>query len=83
MAITAAEVFMGALYARGVEVIFGSFLEHARPGMQEWRKFMEAQGTRQDKPMKPQAVAWELGQQLSDSVTVMSDSGTATTRCFT
>jgi len=44
---------------------------------------MEAQGTRQDKPMKPQAVAWELGQQPSDSAIIMSDSGTATTRCFT
>jgi pyruvate dehydrogenase (quinone) len=40
---------------------------------------MEEQGTRQDKPMKPQVVAWELGQRLSDTAIVASDSGTITT----
>jgi pyruvate dehydrogenase (quinone) len=56
-----------------------SFLEHARAGMQEWWKLIEEQGTRRDKPMKPQVVAWELGQRLSDTAIVASDSGTVTT----
>jgi pyruvate dehydrogenase (quinone) len=56
-----------------------SFLGQARAGMQEWWKLMEEQGTRQDKPMKPQVVAWELGQRLSDTAIVASDSGTITT----
>jgi pyruvate dehydrogenase (quinone) len=56
-----------------------SFLEQARAGMQEWWKLMEEQGTWRDKPMKPQAVAWELGQRLSDTAIVASDSGTITT----
>jgi pyruvate dehydrogenase (quinone) len=56
-----------------------SFLEQARAGMQEWWKLMEEQGTWRDKPMKPQVIAWELGQQLSDTAIVASDSGTITT----
>jgi pyruvate dehydrogenase (quinone)/pyruvate oxidase len=56
-----------------------SFLEQARAGMQEWWKLMEEQGTWRDKPMKPQVVAWELGQRLSDTAIVASDSGTITT----
>jgi pyruvate dehydrogenase (quinone)/pyruvate oxidase len=56
-----------------------SFLEQARAGMQEWWKLMEEQGTWRDKPMKPQAVTWELGQRLSDTAIVASDSGTITT----
>ncbi len=56
-----------------------SFLEQARAGMQEWWKLIEEQGTRRDKPMKPQVVAWELGQRLSDTAIVASDSGTVTT----
>jgi pyruvate dehydrogenase (quinone)/pyruvate oxidase len=38
-----------------------SFLETAQKGMQEWWALMEERGTRRDKPMKPQVVAWELG----------------------
>jgi pyruvate dehydrogenase (quinone) len=110
MAVTAADVLMGALYDWGVEVIFGlpgdgivevglvgdnrrslnallpllkgnedgTFLEQARAGMQEWWKLIEEQGTRRDKPMKPEVVAWELGQRLSDRVIVAADSGTIT-----
>jgi len=54
------------------------FLEQARAGMQVWRKLMEEQGTARDKPMKPQVVAWELGQRLSDNAIVSADSGTVT-----
>ncbi len=56
-----------------------SFLERAQAETREWWKLMEDQGTRQDRPMKPQVVAWELGKRLSDSAIVSSDSGTITT----
>jgi pyruvate dehydrogenase (quinone) len=56
-----------------------SFLEQAQAGTKEWRKLMEEQGTRQDRPMKPQVVAWELGKRLSDTAIVSSDSGTIAT----
>jgi pyruvate dehydrogenase (quinone)/pyruvate oxidase len=56
-----------------------SFLQKARAGMQEWRELMEERGTRNDKPMKPQVVAWELGKRLSPNAIVSSDSGTIAT----
>ncbi|PWU09872.1 MAG: pyruvate oxidase [Terriglobia bacterium] len=56
-----------------------SFLENAQAGMKDWWKLMEQQGTRPDKPMKPQVLAWELGKRLADNAIVSSDSGTNTT----
>lgn len=56
-----------------------SFLEKAQSGMKDWWQLMEERGTRQDKPMKPQVVAWELGKRLSDTAIVSADSGTNTT----
>jgi pyruvate dehydrogenase (quinone)/pyruvate oxidase len=56
-----------------------SFLERAQAGAKEWWKLMEERGTRQDRPMKPQVVAWELGKRLSDTAIVSSDSGTIAT----
>jgi pyruvate dehydrogenase (quinone) len=56
-----------------------SFLEQAQAGTKEWWKLMEERGTRQDRPMKPQVVAWELGKRLSDTAIVSSDSGTIAT----
>jgi pyruvate dehydrogenase (quinone)/pyruvate oxidase len=56
-----------------------TFLEKAQEGMREWWKLMEEKGTRQDSPMKPQVVAWELGKRLSDTAIVSSDSGTIAT----
>ncbi len=56
-----------------------SFLEKAQQGMKEWDALMEERGTRQDKPMKPQVIARELGKRLSDTAIVSSDSGTNTT----
>jgi pyruvate dehydrogenase (quinone)/pyruvate oxidase len=47
--------------------------------MQEWWKLMEEQGTRPEKPMKPQVVAWELGRHLRDDAIVTCDSGTIAT----
>ena len=40
---------------------------------------MEERGTKRDRPMKPQVVAWELGKRLSDTAIVSSDSGTIST----
>jgi pyruvate dehydrogenase (quinone) len=47
--------------------------------MKDWRQLMETRGTRADKPMKPQVVAWELGKRLRDDAIVSCDSGTITT----
>src|SRR5215216_1415228 len=43
-----------------------SFLERAQAGMQDWWRLVEEQATRDDKPMKPQVLAWELGKRLRD-----------------
>ena len=56
-----------------------SFLEKAQEGMRQWWKLMESQGTRPDKPMKPEVVAWELGKRLAPEAIVSCDSGTITT----
>ena len=56
-----------------------SFLEQAQSGMQEWWQLMEERGTRQDTPMKPQVMAWELSKRLTDTAIVSSDSGTIAT----
>jgi pyruvate dehydrogenase (quinone) len=56
-----------------------SFLAKAQAGMKEWWALMEERGTRQDKPMRPQVVAWELGKRLRDDAIVSCDSGTIAT----
>ncbi|HEX6435693.1 MAG TPA: thiamine pyrophosphate-dependent enzyme [Candidatus Binatia bacterium] len=56
-----------------------SFLKKAQDGMIEWWKLMEERGTRSDKPMKPQVVAWELGKRLTSNAIVSADSGTIAT----
>lgn len=56
-----------------------SFLKKAQEGMEEWWQLMEERGTRPDKPMKPQVVAWELGKRLRSDAIVSSDSGTIAT----
>jgi pyruvate dehydrogenase (quinone) len=55
------------------------FLERAQAGMRDWWQLMEKMGTRMDKPMKPQVVAWELGKSLSDNAIISCDSGTIAT----
>jgi len=55
------------------------FLETAQKGMKEWWELMEERGTRQDKPMKPQVVAWELGKRLTSDAIISCDSGTIAT----
>ena len=56
-----------------------NFLKKAQESMRDWWKLMEERGTRRDKPMKPQVVAWEIGKQLRDDAIVSCDSGTITT----
>jgi pyruvate dehydrogenase (quinone) len=58
---------------------YRKFLEDAQKGMQDWWQLMEERGTRQDSPLKPQVVAWELGKRLRNDAIVSCDSGTITT----
>jgi pyruvate dehydrogenase (quinone) len=55
------------------------FLQAAQAGMKDWWELMEKRATRQDKPMKPQVVAWELGKRLRSDAIVSCDSGTIAT----
>src|SRR5215472_16964553 len=55
------------------------FLSQAQSGMRDWWKLMEDYGTRKDKPMKPQVVAWELGKYLTEDAIISCDSGTIAT----
>jgi pyruvate dehydrogenase (quinone)/pyruvate oxidase len=56
-----------------------AFLEKAQEGMREWWKLMEERGTRDEVPMKPQVVTWNLAQLLRDDAIICGDSGTITT----
>jgi pyruvate dehydrogenase (quinone)/pyruvate oxidase len=56
-----------------------SYLEKIQDGMKDWWELMEERGTREDKPMKPQVVAWELGKRLRNDAIVSCDSGTIAT----
>jgi pyruvate dehydrogenase (quinone)/pyruvate oxidase len=55
------------------------FLQKAQKGMGEWRDRMKERASRQDKPMKPQVIAYELGKRLRSDAIVSCDSGTITT----
>lgn len=55
------------------------YLEGVQKTMGQWRDLMEERGTRDDTPIKPQRVAWELGKRLADDAIVTSDSGTIAT----
>jgi len=56
-----------------------TFLEEGRAAAADWLALMEQRGTRPEVPMKPQVVAWELGQLLAEDAIVASDSGTIAT----
>jgi pyruvate dehydrogenase (quinone) len=56
-----------------------SFLEKAQKAMAEWWTLMDERGTRADRPMKPDVVAWELNRLLRDDAIVCCDSGTIAT----
>jgi pyruvate dehydrogenase (quinone) len=47
--------------------------------MKKWDEIMRERSMRQDKPMKPQVVAWELGKRLEETAIISSDSGTIST----
>ncbi len=55
------------------------FLEQAQAGMKDWQKMIQEQASWNDKPMKPQRVAHELGIRLSNDAIVSCDSGTIAT----
>jgi pyruvate dehydrogenase (quinone)/pyruvate oxidase len=56
-----------------------SFLEQAQKGMQAWWELMRARAMRDDVPIKPQRVAWELSELAADDAIISTDSGTITT----
>ncbi len=56
-----------------------SFLENAQEEMKDWWELMETRAMRDDVPIKPQRVAWELSKLASDDAIISGDSGTNTT----
>ncbi len=56
-----------------------SFLEKAQTAVVQWNELLTRRGTRTDKPMKPQVVAYELNKLLPDDAIIATDSGTITT----
>jgi pyruvate dehydrogenase (quinone)/pyruvate oxidase len=56
-----------------------SFLQTAQAGMKEWCEVMRTRALRDDRPIKPQRVAHELGQRLPSNAIVSCDSGTIAT----
>jgi pyruvate dehydrogenase (quinone) len=55
-----------------------SFLEEAQAGMKEWWELMKERAVRDDVPIKPQRVAWELSELADDDAILSADSGTNT-----
>jgi pyruvate dehydrogenase (quinone) len=55
------------------------FLKKSRKEMKKWEEVMQERSSRQEKPMKPQVVAWELGKRLDDDAIISCDSGTIAT----
>lgn len=56
-----------------------SFIERCQERMKDWWELMEERATRDDVPIKPQRVAWELSQLVDDDAIISTDSGTITT----
>jgi pyruvate dehydrogenase (quinone)/pyruvate oxidase len=55
-----------------------TLLARTQKAVGEWWRLMEARGTQDATPMKPQVVAWELGDLLDDQAIVSADTGTVT-----
>jgi pyruvate dehydrogenase (quinone)/pyruvate oxidase len=55
-----------------------SFLEKRQREVKDWWDLMETRAMRDDVPIKPQRVAWELAQVASDDAIISGDSGTNT-----
>jgi pyruvate dehydrogenase (quinone) len=47
--------------------------------MEKWWELMEERSSRMEMPMKPQVVAWQLGNLLPENAIVSCDSGTIAT----
>ncbi len=56
-----------------------SFLEEAQDGMKDWWELMGKRAMRDEVPIKPQRVAWELSKLAADDAIISGDSGTNTT----
>jgi pyruvate dehydrogenase (quinone) len=56
-----------------------TFLKKSQERMQQWRKLLEERGTREDMPMKPQVVTYQLNKLLAPDAIVTADSGTIAT----
>jgi pyruvate dehydrogenase (quinone)/pyruvate oxidase len=56
-----------------------SFLEQAQGAMKDWWELMRTRAMRDDVPIKPQRVAWELSELVADDAIISTDSGTITT----
>src|SRR5919197_4221490 len=56
-----------------------SFLEQAQAGMKDWWELMRTRAMRDDVPIKPQRVAWEVSELAADDAIISTDSGTITT----
>ncbi len=70
---------LGALLTKVQPKQDRSFLTQAQHKMKEWRRLMDERGTRRDKPMKPEVVAYELNKLVTDDAVISTDSGTITT----
>ena len=56
-----------------------SFLKKAQARMAEWKELMNSRATRTDIPLKPQVVAKQLSDLLTDDAIIATDTGTITT----
>jgi pyruvate dehydrogenase (quinone)/pyruvate oxidase len=54
------------------------FLVSKQRAMRKWRSLLEEQGSRKDRPIKPQFVATSLSEELDDDAMISVDSGTIT-----
>src|SRR5437660_1640301 len=55
-----------------------SFLERAQAGMRDWLELLRERAMRDDVPVKPQRVAWELSELAAEDAIISTDSGTNT-----
>lgn len=55
-----------------------NFLDSKQRAMRKWRSLLEEQGSRKDRPIKPQYVATILSNELDDDAIISVDSGTIT-----
>jgi pyruvate dehydrogenase (quinone) len=56
-----------------------SFLEKSQERMKKWNELLEKEGTRKDKPLKPQVVAYQLSSLIDNDCIICADTGVVTT----